>query len=220
MLDGFSIPYSAHAEVGERAKTIADAARRLRCDHIVMSTARKNSLTRLVENSVTNKVIELTAVPVEVIAGDSVSKLERYGIPAAIAPQSPCSWRLQTDAKLAVLRVDDDADTRRAGGATGCVEKRLGVLAEPPFTQQVSERVWELKILLLVLIFVYAFFKFSWLIRRASRGASRMPLPLRSISARQHVAWLAVHEHFYYGAATTTRLRPLPSHDTARRRHD
>jgi hypothetical protein len=70
--------------VGERAKTITDTARRLHCDHIVMSTARKNSLTRLVENSVTNKVIELTSVPVEIIAGDSVSKLERYGIPAAI----------------------------------------------------------------------------------------------------------------------------------------
>jgi Ca2+-transporting ATPase len=84
MLDGFGIPYSVHAEVGERAKTITDTARRLRCDHIVMSTARKNSLTRLVENSVTNKVLELTSVPVEVIAGDAVSKWERYGIPAGV----------------------------------------------------------------------------------------------------------------------------------------
>ncbi len=84
MLDGYGIPYAAHAEVGERAKAISDAARRLRCDHIVMSTARKNSLTRLVENSVTNRVIELTSVPVEVIAGDAVSKWERYGIPAGI----------------------------------------------------------------------------------------------------------------------------------------
>ena len=49
-----------------------------------MSTARKNSLTRWVENSVTNKVLELTSVPVEVIAGDAVSKWERYGIPAAL----------------------------------------------------------------------------------------------------------------------------------------
>ena len=84
MLDGFSIPYSVHAAVGERAKIITDTARRLRCDHIVMSTARKNSLTRLVENSVTNKVLALTSVPVEVIAGDAVSKWERYGIPAAV----------------------------------------------------------------------------------------------------------------------------------------
>jgi len=85
MLDNFGIPYTAHIEVGDRAKTITDTARRLRCDQIVMSTARKSSLTRLVENSVTNKVLELTSVPVEVIAGDSVSKWERYGIPAALA---------------------------------------------------------------------------------------------------------------------------------------
>ena len=48
----------------------------------------------------------------------------------------------------------------------GYAEKAAGVLAELPFTQQVPERVWELKILLLVLIFVYAFFKFSWSIRQ------------------------------------------------------
>ena len=84
MLDGYGIPYSAHSEVGVRAKAIADAARRLHCDQIVMSTARKNSLTRLIENSLTNKVLELTPVPVEVIAGDAVSGFERYGLPAAL----------------------------------------------------------------------------------------------------------------------------------------
>jgi Ca2+-transporting ATPase len=84
VLDGHGIPYSVHAEVGEKAKCIADTARRLRCDQIVMGTARKNSLTRWVENSVTNRVLELTPVPVELIAGDAVSKYERYGIPAAL----------------------------------------------------------------------------------------------------------------------------------------
>jgi soluble P-type ATPase/nucleotide-binding universal stress UspA family protein len=84
MLDGFSIPYAVHMEVGDPAKVITDTARRLHCDEIVMATARKNSLTRLVESSVTDRVIQLTAVPVEVIAGDSMSKWERYGIPAAI----------------------------------------------------------------------------------------------------------------------------------------
>jgi uncharacterized membrane protein len=62
----------------------------------------------------------------------------------------------------------------------GYVEKAAGVLAELPFTQQVSERVWELKVLLLVLIFVYAFFKFSWSIRQFGLcsilvGATRKP---------------------------------------------
>jgi nucleotide-binding universal stress UspA family protein len=84
MLESFSVPYAAHIEVGDRAHAIVNAARRLRCDHIVMATARKNSLTRMIEDSTTNKVLELTTLPVEVIAGDAVSKAERYGIPVGI----------------------------------------------------------------------------------------------------------------------------------------
>ena len=84
MLDGAGVPHTVHIEVGSKAELIAAAARRLCCDHIVMSTARKNSLTRMLEASVTNRVLELTTVPVEVIAGDAVSNLERYGIPAGI----------------------------------------------------------------------------------------------------------------------------------------
>ena len=83
-LDGFGVPYSLHTEVGSKAKLIAETARRLRCDHIVMSTARKNSLTRMVEDSTTNHVLELTPVPIELIPGDHVSRLERFGIPAGI----------------------------------------------------------------------------------------------------------------------------------------
>jgi YjbE family integral membrane protein len=84
MLDDAGVPHAFHFKVGGKAETIADEARRLKCDHIVLSTARKNSLTRMLEASVTNKVLDLTSVPVEVIVGDSVSKLERYGIPAGI----------------------------------------------------------------------------------------------------------------------------------------
>jgi nucleotide-binding universal stress UspA family protein len=84
ILDSAGVAYAVHIEVGNKAKLIAEAARRLNCDHIVMSTARKNSLTRMIEDSVTNQVLELTTVPVEVIAGDAVSTLERYGIPAGI----------------------------------------------------------------------------------------------------------------------------------------
>jgi P-type Ca2+ transporter type 2C len=84
LLDSFGVPYAVHIEVGERAERITAAAHRLHCDHIVMSTARKNSLTRLVETSTTNRVLELTDVPLEVIAGDAVSRWERYGIPAGL----------------------------------------------------------------------------------------------------------------------------------------
>jgi uncharacterized membrane protein len=53
----------------------------------------------------------------------------------------------------------------------GYAEKAASVVAELPFTQQASERMWELKILVLLMIFVYAFFKFSWSIRQFSFGA-------------------------------------------------
>jgi len=85
MLDAANVAYSAHVEVGRKAEVITETARRLGCDHIVMATARKNSLTRMLEASVTNRVVELTTVPVEVIAGDAISKAERYGIPTGIA---------------------------------------------------------------------------------------------------------------------------------------
>ena len=83
-LDRSGIPYTVHVEIGNKADCIADAVSRLHCDRIVMSTARKSSLVRLVQNSVTNQVIERTTVPVEVIAGDTASGLERVGIPAGV----------------------------------------------------------------------------------------------------------------------------------------
>jgi nucleotide-binding universal stress UspA family protein len=85
MLDAANVTYSVHVEMGRKAEVITETARRLGCDHIVMATARKNSLTRMLETSVTNRVVELTTVPVEVIAGDAVSKVERFGIPIGIA---------------------------------------------------------------------------------------------------------------------------------------
>jgi len=64
----------------------------------------------------------------------------------------------------------------------GYAEKAASVVAELPFTQQASERVWELKILVLLMIFVYAFFKFSWSIRQFGFcsilvGATNKPTP-------------------------------------------
>ena len=84
LLENHGVPYAEHLEVGDKAMLIAQAARRLRCDRIVMSTARKNSLTRMLEDSTTNRVLEATDVPVEIIAGDNVSPLERFGVPAGL----------------------------------------------------------------------------------------------------------------------------------------
>ena len=80
MLDEACVPYWVHLAVGGKASSIAELARQLRCDHIVIGTARKNSLIRTIEGSVTNKVLELTTVPVIAVAGDLPSTWERYGI--------------------------------------------------------------------------------------------------------------------------------------------
>lgn len=84
MLEKFGVPYAAHIELGDKAQIINRVAQRLHASRIVMGTARKNSFTRMVEDSVTNKVIDLASAPVEVIAGDSISKLERFGVPAGM----------------------------------------------------------------------------------------------------------------------------------------
>jgi nucleotide-binding universal stress UspA family protein len=82
LLQQHSIPHATIFKTGECAKVIVSEAHRLHCHHIVMSTARKNSLTRMLEISTTNQVLELTKVPVEVVSGDTASRLERWGVPA------------------------------------------------------------------------------------------------------------------------------------------
>ncbi len=81
LLVNAGVPHETHAVAGDSAGEICHAATRLNIHHIVMGTARKNSVTRMIEDSVTNRVLEATPVPVEVVAGDAVSKWERWGVP-------------------------------------------------------------------------------------------------------------------------------------------
>jgi uncharacterized membrane protein len=48
----------------------------------------------------------------------------------------------------------------------GTTERVIGVIADLPFVRRDSELVWLIKIILLIAIFVYAFFKFTWSIRQ------------------------------------------------------
>lgn len=96
-LDAAGVRHTVHWEVGDRAACIAEAARRFRCDRIVVGTSRKNLLLRMVEGSVVNRVIALTSVPVEVIAGDVPSRLERFGIPAGIGTGLTALWVATAD---------------------------------------------------------------------------------------------------------------------------
>lgn len=82
LLTDASVPHHSHQAVGDSALEICSAATRLNIHHIVMGTARKNSMTRMLEDSVTNRVLETTPVPVEIVAGSAVSKWERWGVPA------------------------------------------------------------------------------------------------------------------------------------------
>jgi uncharacterized membrane protein len=48
----------------------------------------------------------------------------------------------------------------------GTTDKAVSVVSELPFTARTSQRLWELKIFVLLGVFVYAFFKFTWALRQ------------------------------------------------------
>jgi uncharacterized membrane protein len=90
----------------------------------------------------------------------------------------------------------------------GTTEKVSAVVQGLPFNRQMSETAWELKILLLVGIFVYAFFKFTWSIRQFNiasvlvGAAPRVPRHAEDEASYIDRAWRVSHyaaEHFNYG---------------------
>ena len=78
------VPHHRHWAVGDRAAEICRMAEQLGVHHLVMGTARKNSFTRMLEDSVTNGVLDATTVPVEIVTGAAVSPWERWGLIAVI----------------------------------------------------------------------------------------------------------------------------------------
>lgn len=108
----------------------------------------------------------------------------------------------------------------------GYRDKAAEVISTLPFAASSSDVLWEIKILLLVLIFVYAFFKFTWSLRTHSYtniliGAA--PLPHEHLAQHDEYARKAstvainAARHFnqgmrayYYGlAALSWFLHPL-----------
>lgn len=78
------VPFETHIGKGDKAEVIHRTASALGINEIVIGTGRKNSFTRLIEGSLTNRVMEISDVPVEVIPSGEESKLEKYGLPAGI----------------------------------------------------------------------------------------------------------------------------------------
>ena len=83
-LERAGVPFQTHWVVGQHAAEICHHATKLGVHHIVMGTARSNSITRMLQDSTTNQVLEATSVPVEVVAGDAVSTWERWGLPLGV----------------------------------------------------------------------------------------------------------------------------------------
>lgn len=83
LLTQHGVPHAVHVKTGDAAHVIAQEAKRLRCHRIVVGTQRKNAFARLVQDSTTTQLIDRAPVPVEVVAGQSASLLERWGVPAA-----------------------------------------------------------------------------------------------------------------------------------------
>lgn len=84
MLNRSGVPHTDHVEFGDKAETIRSVAERLGAHQIVMGTARKNSLTRVIEDSVTSRVLEVVEVPVEIVVGRAVSRIDTIGLPASV----------------------------------------------------------------------------------------------------------------------------------------
>ncbi len=78
------VAHRTHWVAGDRATEICAAAERLRVDHILMGIARKNSLTRMFEDSVAERVLQATPAPVELVVGDAAAGWQRWGVPAGI----------------------------------------------------------------------------------------------------------------------------------------
>jgi len=81
-LEKHNLNFSFTYVCGDKGSAIRDEAVRLECNRIVIGTSKKNSLSRLFENSTTAKLLEISDIPVEVVTGSSLPALERWGIPA------------------------------------------------------------------------------------------------------------------------------------------
>ena len=81
-LEKNGINFSFTYVTGDKGAALLEEAHRLGCERIILGTHKKNSLSRLFENSTTARLLEISDLPVEVVTGDSLPTLERWGIPA------------------------------------------------------------------------------------------------------------------------------------------
>jgi hypothetical protein len=70
--------------VGPIAPEIVSAARSLAVDEIVVGARRRGALARLLANSVTGRLLELSEVPLRIVPGARSRTFERIALPAGL----------------------------------------------------------------------------------------------------------------------------------------
>ncbi|MCU7866316.1 MAG: DUF599 family protein [Candidatus Thiodiazotropha sp. (ex Lucinoma borealis)] len=86
----------------------------------------------------------------------------------------------------------------------GSTEKAINVISDIPFASYATTVEWEMKLLLLVVIFSYAFFKFTWSLRQygfASIMIGGSPMPTDNINDQARIAFAKRNAHMLSLAA-------------------
>lgn len=78
------VGFSSVVLAGDPAPAAARYAQENGISRIVVGTARKSTLLRLLAGSFTNDLLERVSVPVEVVAGGRPGALARIGVPAGL----------------------------------------------------------------------------------------------------------------------------------------
>jgi nucleotide-binding universal stress UspA family protein len=97
LLNEASLPHSVHMSKGDVVESIVACAQSLRCDRIVMGTARKNAVVRFIEGSIINRVIGQSDIPVEVIAKERGTLFERFAVPVGLGAGLMLLWATVTE---------------------------------------------------------------------------------------------------------------------------
>ena len=74
----------------------------------------------------------------------------------------------------------------------GSTEKAIDIISDIPFAHHATTAEWEMKLLLLIVLFIYAFFKFTWSLRQygfASVMIGGTPMPEMDLSENARTAF-------------------------------
>ncbi len=74
----------------------------------------------------------------------------------------------------------------------GSTEKAIDIISDIPFATQASTAEWQIKLILLIALFIYAFFKFTWSLRQygfASVMIGGTPMPDANLNKKALIAF-------------------------------